>query len=69
MIRENGGFESEDEADCDDILPLEDTSVGDEEFGADYGEMLGLVARRALSLQVKRKKKYSGRTSFTLVAT
>ena len=30
--------------------------MGDEEFGADYSEMLGLVARRALSLQVKEEK-------------
>ena len=35
---------------------LEDTSMGDEEFEADHGEMLGLVARRALSLQVKEEK-------------
>ena len=27
-----------------------------EEFGADYGKMLGLVARRALSLQVKEEE-------------
>ena len=56
VIRDNGEFESEDEADCDDMPPLEDASMGDEEFGAEYGEMLGLVARRALSLQVREEK-------------
>ena len=51
VIRENGEIESEDEADLDDMPPLEDAPIGDEEFEADHGEMLGLVARRALSLQ------------------
>ena len=51
VIRENGEIESEDEADLDDMPPLEDVPIGDEEFEADHGEMLGLVARRASSLQ------------------
>ena len=64
MIRENGEFESEDEPDCDEMPPLEDTSMGDEEFGADHGEMLGLVARRALSLQVKEEKEVQRESIF-----
>ncbi|PON41011.1 Zinc finger, CCHC-type [Parasponia andersonii] len=56
VIRDNGEFESEDEADCDDMPLLEDASMGDEEFGVDQSEMLGLVARRALSLQVKEEQ-------------
>ena len=45
MIWESGEIESEDEADLDDMPPLEDSPIGDEEFEADHGEMLGLVAR------------------------
>ena len=45
MIRENGEFESEDEPNCDKMPPLEDPSMGDEEFGADHGKMHGLIAR------------------------
>ena len=36
--------------------PLEDAPIGDEEYEADQGEMLGLVARRALSLQAKEEE-------------
>ena len=56
VIREDGAIESEDEDDLDDMPPLEDVPMGDEEFGAEYGEMLGLVTRRALSLQAKEEK-------------
>ena len=57
MIRENGEIESEDEASVEDMPPLEDDApIGDEEFEADQGEMLGLVARRALSLQAKEEE-------------
>ena len=56
MILESGEIQSEDEDDLDDMPPLEDVSMGDEEFGAEHGEMLGLVARRALSLQAKEEE-------------
>ena len=57
VIRENGEIESEDEASVEDMPPLEDDApIGDEEFEADQGEMLGLVARRALSLQAKEEE-------------
>ena len=56
VIRENGEIESEDEAALEDMPPLEDAPTGDEEFEADQGEMLGLVARRALSLQAKEEE-------------
>ncbi|PON58606.1 hypothetical protein PanWU01x14_164960 [Parasponia andersonii] len=46
----------QDEDDCDDMPPLEDASMRDEEFGANQGEILGLVARRAISLQVKEEQ-------------
>ena len=55
-IRKDGAIESEDEDDLDDMPPLEDVSTGDEEFGAEYGEMLGLVTHRALSLQAKEEE-------------
>ncbi|XP_057485167.1 uncharacterized protein LOC130771560, partial [Actinidia eriantha] len=64
VIRENGEIESEDEPDCDEMPPLEDTSRGDEEFGADHGEILGLVARRALSLQVKEEEEVQRESIF-----
>ncbi|GFS39345.1 hypothetical protein Acr_00g0062420 [Actinidia rufa] len=64
VIRENGEFECEDEPNCDEMPPLEDTSMGDEEFGADHGEMLGLVARRALSLQVKEEEEVQRESIF-----
>ena len=51
--REDIESEDEYEDEVDDMPPLEDAPMGDEEFGADHGEMLGLVARRALSLQAK----------------
>ncbi|GFZ02209.1 hypothetical protein Acr_15g0008170 [Actinidia rufa] len=60
----NGEFESEDEPDCDEIPPLENTSMGDEEFGADHGEILGLVARRVLSLQVKEEEEVQRKSIF-----
>ena len=70
MIRESGEIESEDEANLDYMPPLVDAPIGDEEFGVDHGEMLGLVVQRALSSQLEKwKKKYSGRTSFTLIVT
>jgi len=53
VIRENGAIDSEDEGELDDIPPLEDDLLGEEEFGAEHGEMLGLVARRALNLHAK----------------
>ena len=56
VIRENGEIEFEDEADLEDMPPLEDAPIGDEEFEADQGEMLGLVAWRALSLQAKEEE-------------
>ena len=56
VIRESGEIESGDEVDLDDMPPLEDTPIGDEEFGADHGEMLGLVAWRALSLQAREEE-------------
>ena len=56
MIRENGEIESEDEAALEDMPPLEDAPIGDEKFAADHGEMLGLVARRALSLQAREEE-------------
>ncbi|XP_068653856.1 26S proteasome regulatory subunit 4 homolog A-like [Aristolochia californica] len=34
VIRENGEMDSEDEADLDDMHPLEDADIGDEEFRA-----------------------------------
>ena len=55
VILENGEIESEDEDDLDDMPPLEDAPV-EEEFGADHGEMLGLVARRALSLHAREEE-------------
>ena len=45
VIRESGEIEFEDKANLDDIPLLEDAPIGDEEFRADHGEMLGLVAR------------------------
>ena len=56
VIRENGEIESEEEAALEDMPPLEDAPIGNEEFEADQGEMLGLVARRALSLQAKEEE-------------
>ena len=44
VIRENGEIDSKDDVDLDVMLPLEDNPMRDEEFGADYEDMLGLVA-------------------------
>jgi hypothetical protein len=51
VIRDNGEIESENEEDVGDMPLVEDASEGEEEFGAEHGVMLGLVTRRALSLQ------------------
>ena len=51
VMRENGKIETESEDDIESISPLEDAD--DEEYAA-QGELL--VARRALSVQVKVDK-------------
>ncbi|XP_068644704.1 uncharacterized protein [Aristolochia californica] len=56
VIRNNGEIESENEDDLVDMPPLEDVPIGDEEVGADHGEMLALVVQRALNLQAQEEK-------------
>ncbi|XP_068653867.1 uncharacterized protein [Aristolochia californica] len=56
VIRDNGEIESENEDDLVDMPPLEDVPIGDEEVGGDHGELLALVALRALNLQSQEEK-------------
>ena len=64
VIRDNGEIETDDESESDSMPPLED--VDDEEYAV-QGELL--VARRALSVQVKENDEVSETTSFILDAT
>jgi hypothetical protein len=66
VLQANGEIVTDcEDSDIDDMPPLED--VFEDEYLAP--DALTLVAKRALSLQVKGVDEYSGRTSFTLGAT
>ncbi|PON76081.1 hypothetical protein PanWU01x14_037970, partial [Parasponia andersonii] len=64
VLRDDGEIETEDEDDTDFMPPLEDADK--EEYPA-QGDLL--LARRALSTQVKEDEECNEKTSFILGAT
>ena len=64
VMRDNGEIETDNESDCDSMPSLEDAD--DEEYAA-QGKMM--VARKALSVRLRKMTRCNRRTFFTLGAT
>ena len=64
VMRDNGEIETDNELDCDSMPSLEDAN--DEEYVV-QGKMM--VARRALSVRLRKMARCNGKTFFTLGAT